>query len=210
MTRRSGGDATMTKLANTDHPIHDLLRRRWSPRAYAERRVEPEKLRRVLEAARWAASSYNGQPWAFIVATRDEPAEFARLLSCLIEFNQSWAKSAPVLMLTVARQKFEHNGQRNSHAWHDVGLAVGNLTLQATAEGLFLHQMAGILPDQARTAYGIPADWDAVTGIALGYVGDPQTLPESVRVRETAPSTRKPLSSFVFAGDWGKTAGLLK
>src|SRR5436190_24164282 len=96
----------MEKPAPADFPIHDLLKRRWSPRAFADRPVEPDKLRRLLEAARWAPSSYNEQPWAFIVATKDQPEQFERLLSCLVEFNQSWAKAAPVLMLTVAHQTF--------------------------------------------------------------------------------------------------------
>ena len=194
----------MSRLANTDHPIHDLLRKRWSPRAFADRPVERDKLLRVLEAGRWAPSSFNGQPWAFLVATKDDSAEFAKLLNCLIDFNQSWAKEAPVLMLTVAQLNFEHNGKPNRHAHHDVGLAAGNLTVQATAEGLFVHQMAGILPDTAREVYGIPDGWEPLTGIALGYLGDPATLPEKLREREAAPSPRKPLSSFVFTGGWGK------
>lgn len=196
----------MSRLAKTDYPIHDLLRSRWSPRAFADRAVEREKLLRVLEAARWAPSSYNGQPWAFIVATKDEPAEFARALGCLIEFNQKWAKAAPVLMLTVAQMNFAHNGKPNAHAWHDVGLAVGNLSVQATSEGLHLHQMAGIVPDKVRATYAVPDGWEPATGIALGYLGDPATLPDQLRERELAPSDRKPLASFVFTGAWGQPA----
>ncbi len=196
----------MTRLEKTDHPIHELLQKRWSPRAFADRPVEPAKLVSLLEAARWAPSSFNGQPWAFIVATKDNPAEFAKLLSCLVEFNQSWAKGAPVLMLTVARLNFEHNSEHNRHAFHDVGLAMGNLSVQATSEGLFLHQMAGILPDVAKKTFGIPDGWEAVTGVALGYLGDPATLPEKLRDREATPSPRKPLAEFVFTGQWGQTA----
>jgi nitroreductase len=199
----------MTRLARTDHPIHELLQKRWSPRAFADRLVEPAKLASLLEAARWAPSSFNGQPWSFIVATKDNSAEFSKLLSCLIEFNQSWAKAAPVLMLTVTRLTFEHNNEPNRHAFHDVGLAMGNLSVQATSEGLFLHQMAGILPDVAKKTFGIPDGFEAVAGVALGYLGDPATLPEKLRDREAKPSDRKPLSAFVFSGTWGQAAGVL-
>src|SRR5260370_40635264 len=121
----------MDKPAPTDHPIHELLRRRWSPRAFADRDVEPATLLRLLEAARWAPSSYNEQPWAFLVGTRDRPEDYARVLGCLVEFNQTWAKAAPVLMLPVAHRVFAAKGQDNRHAFHDVGQAVGFLPVQA-------------------------------------------------------------------------------
>ncbi|MGH9778869.1 MAG: nitroreductase family protein [Candidatus Acidiferrales bacterium] len=198
----------MEKRAETGHPIHELLARRWSPHAFAERAVEPEKLLSLLEAARWAPSSYNEQPWAFLVATKDQPEEYARLLSCLVEGNQAWAKSAPVLMLSVAKLNFDRGGKPNAHAWHDVGLAAMSLVVQATALGLWVHQMAGILPDKARELYAIPEGWEPVAGFALGYYGDPRSLPENLQKRETAPRSRKPLESFVFTGAWGKTARL--
>ncbi len=194
----------MSRLAKTDYPIHELLQKRWSPRAFADKPVEADKLKRLLEAARWAPSSFNGQPWAFVVGTKDRPEDFAKVLSCMIEFNQSWAKSAPVVMITAARLNFEHNNQPNRHAFHDVGLAMGNLLVQATAEGLYVHQMAGILPDVAKTTLAIPDGWEAVTGVAIGYLGDPNSLPEKLREREQTPSPRKPLSQFAFAGSWGK------
>jgi nitroreductase len=132
----------MEKPAETAHPIEELLRRRWSPRAFDERLVEPEKLARMLEAARWSASCFNEQPWSFIVATRDDAAEFARLLSCLVEGNQAWAAHAPVLMVSVARLTFVQNGKPNRTAIHDVGLATSQMILQAMAMGLFMHPMA--------------------------------------------------------------------
>lgn len=196
----------MDKPAANENPIHDLLRKRWSPRSFADRSVEAEKLCSLLEAARWAPSSFNEQPWAFLLATRDQPADFARVLGCLVEFNQTWAKSAPVLFLTVAHMFFERNQQPNRHAYHDVGLAIGNLSVQATAEGLVVHQMAGILPDKARAEFGIPEGWDALTGIALGYPGDVNALSDELRKRETAPRTRKPLDAFVFTGAWAAPA----
>ncbi|HVS35528.1 MAG TPA: nitroreductase family protein [Gemmataceae bacterium] len=199
----------MIKAASNDYPIHDLLKRRWSPRAFADRLVEPEKLRSLLEAARWAPSSFNEQPWIFLIGTRDRPEEYERVLGCLVEFNQAWAKAAPVLLLTCAHLTFDRNGQPNRHAFHDVGLAMANLTMQATAEGLAVHQMAGIVPERVRAAFGVPDGWDPVAAAAVGYAGDPNTLSDELRRREEAPSTRKPLTSFVFSGGWGKPSSLL-
>lgn len=193
----------MEKPANIQFHVHELLSRRWSPRAFADRPVEREKIQRLLEAARWAPSSFNEQPWAFIVATTDHPVEHQTLLSCLKEGNQIWAKKAPLLMLTVAKLHFDHNGQANRHAYHDVGLAVGNLVVQATAMDLVVHQMAGILPDHIRECYSLPAGYEAVTGIAIGYQGDSQILPDSLREKESAPRSRKSLREFVFSGNWG-------
>ena len=200
----------MERPAPTAHPIHELLARRWSPRAFHPRPVEPEKLRSLLEAARWAPSSYNEQPWSYIVATKEDPGEFSRLLACLVEGNQAWAKDAPVLLLSVASRRFARNGKENCHAFHDVGLASGNFVIQATAMGLFVHQMAGILPDKARETFGIPEGHEPVAGIALGYPGDPETLPERLRAAETAPRTRKALESFVFTGRWGQTSPVVR
>ncbi len=196
----------MEKLADTDHPIHELLRRRWSPRAFAPRPVEPEKLRSLLEAARWAPSSFNEQPWTFLAATKENAAEFERLLSCLVEGNQKWAREAPVLMISVAAHYFERNHKPNRHAFHDVGLAVENLVIQATALGLAVHQMAGFSPERARELYEIPKESEAVAAIALGYPGHPESLPEGLRAREAAPRTRKPIKDFVFTGRWGEAA----
>lgn len=199
----------MEKPATTQYPIHDLLKRRWSPRAFSDRPVEADALRSLLEAARWAPSSYNEQPWSFLAAAKQEPAEYARLLSCLVEGNIQWAQHAPVLMISVARLAFEENGKPNRHAFHDVGQAVGDLTVQATALGLVVHQMAGFHPDKVRELYGVPEQFEPVAGIALGYPGDPRSLPEKLREREAAPRERKPLTEFVFTGRWGKTSPLV-
>ncbi len=187
-------------------PIHDILAHRWSPRAFDSRPVEPDKLRTLFEAARWSASSYNAQPWYYIVATRDDPENFKRVLDSFVEFNQSWAKNAPVVALSVAGLKFTHNGEPNRHAFHDVGQASANLALQAAALGLQVHQMAGILPDKAREIFGIPENFEAVAGIALGYPGDPASLSDQLRARELGKRERKPISSFVFTGKWGNAA----
>lgn len=200
----------MEKLADTTYPIEHLLQRRWSPRAFVDRPVEPEKLLRLWEAARWSASCANQQPWYFIVATREDAAEYVRLLSCLRENNQQWALHAPVLMVSVAKLTFDANGQPNRYAFHDVGLAVANLIVQATALGLFVHQMAGFYPDKVRELYGVPEDFEPVAGIVLGYPGDPAILPEDLQQRELAPRARKPVETFVFQGTWGQIAPLVK
>jgi nitroreductase len=202
----------MSKLkrpANTSVPIHQLISHRWSPRIFENRAVEPEKLRSLFEAARWAASSYNAQPWSFIVATKDDPANYQRILDCFIEFNQGWARSAPVLALSVAQMKFGHNNQPNSHAFHDVGQAAATLQIQAEELGLAVHQMAGILPDKAREIFKIPEGHDVVAGFAIGYPGDAENLPEQLREKEVAPRERKALDSFVFTGEWGKASPIV-
>jgi nitroreductase len=204
------GTLTMEKLADTTHPIEPLLQRRWSPRAFANRPVEPEKLLRLWEAARWSASCANQQPWYFIVATQEDTAEYARLLSCLRENNQQWASRAPVLMVSVAKLSFDMNGQPNRYAFHDVGLAVANLIVQATALGLYVHQMAGFYPERVRELYSVPEDFEPVAGIVLGYPGDTATLPEDLQQRELAPRVRRPLETFVFQGAWGQISPLVK
>ncbi len=201
-----GVGVAMTKSIMPDHPILELLRKRWSPRAFADRPVEPTKLQSLLEAARWAPSSSNEQPWNFLVATKDNRAEFDRMLACLFEKNQSWAKNVPVLMITVAAKNFAHSGKPNRHAFHDIGLAVSDMITQATALDLFVHQMAGFSPDKARETYSIPDTHEAVTAIAVGYLGDPNTLPDDLRERELERSTRKPLNQFVFTRKWGESA----
>ena len=195
----------MSRLAPTDHPIHDLLSKRWSPRAFSDQPIDSATVHRLLEAARWSPSSYNEQPWAFFVATKDRPEDYARLLACLIEFNQSWAKTAPLLIITAAHLTLERNGQPNLHAYHDVGLAAAQLIFQATAEGLLVHQMAGIKVDHTRASLHIPAGWDPVTALAIGYLGDPASLSEDLGKRESAARVRKPLSSFVFGNAWGES-----
>ncbi len=194
----------MRPLNDVAKPIHELLRRRWSPRAFSDRRVEPETLRRVLEAARWSPSCFNEQPWSYLVATKDDPAEYERMLACLVEGNQKWAKSAPVLMVSVATHAFAHNGKPNRHAFHDVGAASAYLTMEAASLGLYVHQMGGFSIEKVRETYGVPPTAEPVAAIALGYLGDPQSLPDDLRKKELAPSPRKLLIDFVHAGAWGQ------
>src|SRR5262249_47670367 len=198
------------KQAAPDHPIHELIARRWSPYAFADRPVSEDDLRSLFEAARWAASSYNEQPWRYIVATRANPTEFERLLSCLVEGNQVWAKAAPVLALGCTSLNFVLNGKPNAAAEHDLGLASATLTLEATARGPVVHQMIGILPDKARELYRIPDGFKPLTGLAIGYAADPGVLPEKLRSRDLAPRARRPLAEFVFGGQWGTASDLAK
>jgi len=194
------------KVAETQVPIHELIRRRWSPRAFSDLPVEPHKLVSLFEAARWAASCSNEQPWAFLVATKEDAKGYADMLGVLVEFNQSWASNAPVLILTLAHTQFEKDGRPNRHAMYDLGQAAAHLSLQATALGLATHQMAGFNADAARERFAVPAGWEPSSVIALGYPGHANSLPEKLKEREIAQRQRKPLDSFVFSGSWGHTA----
>jgi len=197
------------KKTSTDYPIHELLAKRWSPYAFDDRPVPETDLRSLFEAARWAPSSYNEQPWRYIVCTKHDPEQFQQLLSCLVEGNQIWAKAAPVLALGMVSLRFARNARDNRAAVHDLGLAAGNLLLEATTRGLLVHQMIGILPDKAREIYGIPEGFEAWTALAIGYKGDPMSLPDQLRERDQAPRQRKPLREFVFSGKWGNPSPLV-
>ena len=195
----------MEKRAETDHPVEDFISRRWSPRAFADRPIEPAKLLSIFEAARWAASSYNEQPWHFICAAKPDLAEFERLLECLASTNQLWARNAGVLVFPVARLAFTSGslaGKPNRHALHDVGLATANLIYEAMALGLFAHPMAGFSPEKLRELCAIPEGFEPVTAVAIGYPGDPESLPSPLKEREIAPRVRKPLSEIVPGARW--------
>lgn len=193
----------MDQQALRQFPIHDLLARRWSPRAFDERLVDPKLLQSLLEAARWAPSSNNEQPWRFIVASKQHETDWNRLFECLAEGNRRWAVRAPVLILSVASLHFEDDGKPNRHAFHDTGLATENLVLQATAQGLIAHQMAGFDVEKARTDLRVPAGYEPVAMIAVGYPGDPTVLPERLRARELQPRIRRPIGEWAFLGQWG-------
>ncbi|MHB8483747.1 MAG: nitroreductase family protein [Nitrospiria bacterium] len=199
----------MEKPALAHYPIHELLGRRWSPRAFSNKMVESDKLRSLFEAARWAPSSNNEQPWSFIVATKNNQFEYERLLGCLVQGNIQWAQFAPVLMVSVTRLAFEENGKLNRHAFYDTGQSVANLVVQATVLGLVVHQMAGFYPDKVKEVYSIPNEYEPVTAIALGYPGDPEMLPERLWKRELAPRERKPITEFVFSERWTQTSPLV-
>jgi nitroreductase len=185
--------------ARTVLEVHPLLATRFSPRAFSAREVTDEELELVLEAARLAPSSMNEQPWRFLV-TRQGGEGYDRLLACLAESNRIWADKAPVLILNMAAHNLSRNGRPNHHAWHDLGLSIAQLTVQATALGMGLHQLGGFYADQAREAFGIPEEFDLVSVIALGFPGAPDDLPENLRQRELVRSPRKPLEELVWHG----------
>jgi nitroreductase len=193
-----------------DEPVHALIAARFSPRAFADRAVEPAVLRQLFEAARWAASAYNEQPWRWLVAARADAPAFERLLSTLIPFNQGWAKAAPVLAISVAHTRFARNDKPNRHGAHDVGQAAAQLALAAVASGLAIHQMAGFDPERVAALCAVPEGFEAMAAIAIGYPGDPQTLPDALRERELAPRERRPLAEVVFTTRFGEPAAFVR
>lgn len=200
----------MIKHAKPDHPILEVLSKRWSPYVFADRDVPRDDLTALFEAARWAASSYNEQPWRYIVATKSSPAEFENVLSCLVEPNQAWARRAPVIALGIVTTRFRRNDKPNPAAQHDLGLAAGNLVAEATARGIHVHQMIGILPERARELYRIPEGAEALTALAIGYAGDPESADPKMAQRDQGARDRLQLEEFVFAGAFGSAADLGK
>jgi len=195
----------MSKPAINQYPLTPLIEARWSPRAFADKAVETGKICSVLEAARWAHSSSNEQPWRFFVATPTVNPEALQKLQALLVPGNSWAKKAPVLMLSVAKLFFDYNGQPNRHAYHDVGLAVENMVLQALSMDLYVHQMGGFDFEKAVDTLGIPPGYEPVAMIAMGYLGSPDSLDEKLKAREIAPRSRNPLQDTAFSGHWGDT-----
>ncbi len=193
------------KPADTSVPLNELIRNRWSPRAYSDRPVATEDLVAVLEAARWAASCSNMQPWRYIVTTRDDAADHQRMVDCLKPGNQEWAPKAPVLMIALAKL-MRPNGDKNRHAFYDTGAATALLAIEATAPGLSVRQMAGIEVDKVRETYSVPDDYDVVAAIALGYQGEATVLPAHRQEPEAEPRVREPLSDLIFSGTFGKSS----
>ncbi len=197
-------DTSPAKVADALPRVHELIRNRWSPRSFSEREVSNEDLKTILDAARWAASSYNEQPWRFLVARKSDGAAYEKLLNLLAPFNQAWAKTAPVLLIMAAKRTFSHNGSPNRYGLHDAGQALANLFLQATALGLHAHGMAGFDAERARHELGIPDDYDLGAAVALGYVASPDQLPEQYRQSELSKRQRKPLNEIVFGANWNE------
>jgi nitroreductase len=200
----SPSEVEQLKHAPDVHGVDDLIRHRWSPRTYADKEVPAAELKRLFEAARWAASSSNEQPWRFLVGRRGDET-YQKIFHALVEFNQSWAKSAPVLVLSVAKKTFTQKGSPNRYGLHDTGAAMANLALQATADGLHTHSMAGFDNDQMRASFGIPSDYELGAVTAIGYFGDPASLPDHLHKMEVSARQRKPLEEIVFS-DWEKPA----
>jgi nitroreductase len=203
----SASEVNLLKQAPAVDGVLPVVLARWSPRSFTDRDVSPADLRRVFEAARWAASSNNEQPWRFLVGLRNSSTH-QKIFSTLVGFNQSWAGAAPVLILGVAGSNFSRNGSPNAYALYDLGAASAILCLQAASLGLATHSMAGFDHNSARQAFGIPEDYLLGAVIALGYQGEPSALGnEKLIAQEIAPRTRKPLSEFVFSA-WGEPANL--
>lgn len=192
------------KPAPADYPINDLMARRWSPRVFDEGRiVEREKIMRLLEAARWAPSCFNEQPWRFLIFDGSDEDAIKRARGCLSQGNE-WALKAPLLVLSVARDNFTRNEKSNRTAQHDVGLATENLYLEAVELGLVAHGMAGFDAERARSEFQIPEGFTvlAMTAIGYPYQGSLDALDEASRVRELTPRARRPIGEIAFAGTW--------
>jgi nitroreductase len=190
----------MQKRAVTDHPIEPIFADRWSPRAFRPSPIQDEKLDPLFEAARWAPSSANIQPWRFIYAHAGTDAH-ERMVGVLNETNAVWARNAGVLAMAIAR-KNRPDGRPNGHARYDLGQSVAFLVLQASILGLVSHQMGGFDPQAAQEAFAIPPDHEPVTMIAIGYQADPTVLPEGLRERELMPRERQPVERFAFQDRW--------
>lgn len=189
----------MSKDAQTAYPVADFIAQRWSPRVFSSKEVSNDALGSLFEAARWSASCFNEQPWRYIVGNGPDSETYKKILECLVPFNQGWAASAPVLMLSVASTKFSSRGKKgqlNRHGVYDLGQATGALSAQATSMGLYLHQMGGFSVEAAREAFNIPEDFDPLAAIALGYMGAEE---------DTEPRVRHPLESIAFKGTWGES-----
>jgi nitroreductase len=199
-------DLESLKHGPAESGVNDLILKRWSPRSFAARPVASEDLKKIFTAAAWAASSSNEQPWRFFVGKKGDAA-YAKIFDSLVPFNQDWAKSAPVLVLSIAKKTFTKNQQPNGWALHDTGAASANMTLEATALGLHTHGMAGYDKDKARASFSIPDDFDPGAVWAIGYLGDPDVLPDHLKEMEKSPRTRKPLAEFVLEA-WDSPATL--
>ena len=200
----------MDKRANIIHGVMPAIEKRWSPMAFSDRPVEREKLLRIFEAGQWAPSSYNEQPWRFMLGVKGEGETWDKILATCSGWNAKWARNAPVLILLSGKKRFSMKDMDNVAWAYDVGAVSAYMTLQLTEEGLFSHQMVGFSPEKAREIFGIPEGFDPLVVIAVGYKGDPENLPADIAAREENTRTRKPLSELIFEEEWGTTNQLVK
>ncbi len=191
------GTGKMQKSDQIEHPVIDLIKNRRSSRAFSKRLIEPERIYSLFEATRWAPSSTNEQPWLYIYATHDQPELWKKLFNCLNEGNKLWAKDAPLIILSLARKNFSRYPGANAHAMYDLGGANSFLTLQAVEMGLQVRQMAGFSYEKTIAEIRIPTTYELGVFIAVGYPGDPETLPEKLRMREQQPRERFLQQEFV-------------
>lgn len=191
----------LENVAKTDIKINNLIKQRWSPRLFQSQPIEKERLLRILEAARWASSSYNEQPWRFIIGLKNGNTDsYQKIGETLDPFNRKWASKAPVLLIACGKKHFTRNNKNNPHFIYDVGQAMANLTLQATEEGLNVHQMAGFDPEKAREIFNIPDEYEAIVAAAIGYLAEDEIL-ENNGPKER---NRKTLSEICFESAWEK------
>jgi nitroreductase len=200
----------MNKPATTSLNILDEIKNRWSPRAFNEKTVETDKLERIFEAARWSASSFNEQPWRFLVGIKNQGKSWDNIFESMSKWNQTWCKSVPVLVLLVTKKTFSHNNKFNAWASYDLGQTAAYISIQAMAEGLYVHQMAGFDQDKVRNTLSIPDDFEIKTVIAIGYYGDANRLPQDIRKSELSTRSRKELSKIVFSNKWDEQAEFLR
>ncbi|RLD60181.1 MAG: nitroreductase [Bacteroidetes bacterium] len=192
----------MNKETKTNYDIHPLLKKRWSPRAFSEKPVEKEKLQSIFEAVRWSPSASNEQPWAFIIGKKGDET-YDGIMSTLVEFNQIWSQFAPVLILSCARKDLIKGDGENFSRMYDVGQAVAYLSFQAASEGLYVHQMTGFDAGKTNKLFHVPDNFEAVSVIAVGYIGDPKILHPNLEKMEYADRIRKPLKEFIFSSKFG-------
>ncbi len=194
----------MKRPAAADHPIHELLVQRHSPYAFdPERSVSERDVTALFEAVRWTMSSFNAQPWRYIVGVKERsPETWANIHSVLLDGNQPWALNAPVLALGVVEHNFEYNDKPNKAAVHDLGAASAYLTLEATARGLSVHQMIGINPEKAGGVFGIEGSLEPMTGLAIGYAGEPHHVEATFAERDEKPRERKTLGEIILSGSF--------
>lgn len=194
------------KTAQTELDILPAIKHRWSPRAYQDKEVPASALQQIMEAGRWAASSTNEQPWRILLASRHtHPAEWEKLFGCMVEWNQNWAKVAPVLGVICGKIHFP-SGKENRHSMYDCGQFMAFAALEATQLGLQLHQMGGFSREPVRAGFGVPEEYMPYTFFAIGYPGDPAMLEDEYREDELKPRSRRPLSELIFTEGWEKPA----
>ena len=197
----------MKNPANNTYPILEEIKQRWSPRAFSEKPVELEKVQSLLEAARWAASSMNEQPWRFIVGVKGDKT-WNMVFETLGEWNQTWAFKAPVLILNLAKKTFTYKGRENITHLYDTGQAVALMTTEAVNQGLVSHQMGGFSPEKSIELFDIPEDFAPISVTAFGYLGDPELLPEGMKESELEERKRQDLNKMVFSGKFGEVSEL--
>lgn len=198
----------MKKETKNQYPILDIIKERWSPRAFSPKSVEPEKIQSLMEAARWAPSSFNGQPWRFILGVKGQGDGYDKIQQGLVEFNQIWSQTAPLLIVALGRKNFAHSGEPNTAWQYDTGASVAFLTLQAMSMGLYMHQMGGFSKQKLIELLEIPADYEPLTVLAIGYMGSADVLPPDFQKMEMGERSRMPFNELVFDNKFGQASNI--